>query len=268
MRSDVTRIMGVLNVTPDSFSDGGRYLDADAAVQHGLALAAAGADIVDVGGESTRPGSVRVAPGEEEDRILPVVARLAAEGVTVSVDTLNASTAMSAAAAGATIVNDVSGGLADEEMFRNLAGTPLIYVLGHWRGPMSDGGDTTYDDVVADVRAELRDRVRAAKEAGLAAEQLVLDPGLGFGKAGQANWKVLAHLEAFCELGLPVMVGASRKRFVSALLPEGSPMAARDLPTAVISVLAAQSGAWAVRVHDVAGTRLALRTFEQWEAAR
>jgi len=260
--------MGVLNVTPDSFSDGGRYLAVDAAVAHGLALAEAGADIVDVGGESTRPGSQRISPGEEEARVLPVIAQLAEAGVRVSIDTLNASTALSAAAAGASVVNDVSGGLADPGMLPQIAGTPLTYIVGHWRGPMSDGGDTRYGDVVAEVRAELQERVRDAKAAGIAAGQLVIDPGLGFGKAGESNWRLLARFAELRELGLPVMVGASRKRFIGALLPEGAPLRDRDFPTAVLSVLAAQAGAWAVRVHDVAATRLALDVLERWEDAR
>ncbi len=262
----MTFIMGVLNVTPDSFSDGGAFFDANAAIQRGLALSAQGADIVDVGGESTRPGATRISAAEEQDRILPVVSALSREGVTVSIDTLNASTALSAAAAGASIINDVSGGLADPEILGCVAGTPLRYVLGHWRGG-SRGMDARadYADTVSEIRQELQSRIRAAKQAGISDEQLILDPGLGFSKLSTHNWQTLARQDEFTELGYPVMIGASRKRFLAELLDPAAPVEARDLPTAVISVLSAQLEAWAVRVHNVPETKLALDVWRQWQ---
>lgn len=251
--------MGVLNVTPDSFSDGGKWASTDAAVRHALTLRAQGADLIDVGGESTRPGATRVSPADEQARVIPVIAELARAGLVVSVDTLNAETAAAAAAAGATIINDVSGGLADPDMASVAAGTGLTYVAMHWRAHAQQmDALATYAHVVTEVRDELAARVAALVRAGMARENIVLDPGLGFSKLPEHNWQLLAHLDALDELGLPVMIGASRKRFLAASLPEGAPIAARDLPTAVVSVLAAQAGLWAVRVHDVAGTRAAL----------
>ena len=260
-----TLVMGVLNVTPDSFSDGGRWTGVDAALDHARALVAAGADIVDVGGESTRPGATRVPADEERRRVLPVVRELAAEGVRVSVDTMNAATAAAALEAGADIVNDVSGGLADPDMPRVAAEGGRTFVAMHWRGFLEAGPSRSrYDDVVADVRAELERRVEALVDAGVAREALVLDPGIGFSKGGLQNWQVLAGLHEIAGLGLPVLVGASRKRFLADLLPAGAPVADRDPATAVVSVLAAQAGAWGVRVHDVAGTRAALDVLGAW----
>ncbi|GAA3600244.1 dihydropteroate synthase [Klugiella xanthotipulae] len=262
----MTLIMGVLNVTPDSFSDGGRYLAANRAVEHALRMRDEGADIVDVGGESTRPGAVRITAEEEQDRILPVVSALVREGITVSVDTVNAATALSVAAAGARIINDVSGGLADPGMFAAVAGTDLRYLLGHWRDGSQNMDDRAhYADVPQDVRSELQARVRAAKEAGVGEEQLVLDPGLGFSKVGVQNWQLLARFDELRSLGHPVMVGASRKRFLAELLPADAPVDRRDLPTAIVSVLAAQAHAWAVRVHNVSATRVALDTLRAWQ---
>lgn len=253
--------MGVVNVTPDSFSDGGQWFDADSAIAHGLLLAGQGADIVDVGGESTRPGAARVEAPEELRRVLPVVAGLVAEGLRVSIDTMRATTAEAALAAGATMVNDVSAGLADTQMAGIVAGTPAQYVAMHWRGH-ADSMDAraVYTDVVAEVRRELLARVEALVAAGVTPEQLVLDPGLGFAKTADHNWAVLAGLGELTGLGLPVLVGASRKRFLGALLDPSAPVEARDLPTAVVSVLAAQAGAWCVRVHDVHSTKIALDT--------
>jgi dihydropteroate synthase len=251
--------MGVLNVTPDSFSDGGQWASTDAAIEHGLLLHAQGADLIDVGGESTRPGATRVAQEYEQRRILPVVTELASQGLRLSIDTLNAATALAAAKAGASIINDVSGGLADPGMAAVAAETGLTYVAMHWRGHAQQMDSLAdYGDVVTDVIAELSARVDALTAAGVAREHIVLDPGLGFSKRAEHNWQLINRLDAFAELGLPVMVGASRKRFLAAVLPVDAPVPGRDLPTAVVSVLAAQAGAWAVRVHDVAATRTAL----------
>ena len=265
-----TLVLGVLNVTPDSFSDGGRWTDLDAALAHGRSLVAAGADVVDVGGESTRPGATRVEPDEELRRVLPVVRELAAEGVRVSIDTVHAGTAAAALEAGAEIVNDVSGGLADADMARVVAESGRTFVAMHWRGFLDAGPSRSgYDDVVADVRDELARRVDALVDAGVAREALVLDPGLGFSKAGLQNWQLLARLHELATLGLPLLVGASRKRFLGELLPDGADPVERDAATAVVSVLASQAGAWGVRVHDVAGTRAALDVLGAWrEGAR
>ncbi|WP_348788920.1 dihydropteroate synthase [Leifsonia sp. NPDC080035] len=263
----MTLIMGVLNVTPDSFSDGGLWLEPDAAVEHALELVAQGADIIDVGGESTRPGAHRVDPAEERARVVPVIRRLTEQGVTVSVDTMNGSTARAAADAGAAIINDVSGGLADPGMPDAVLETGLQYVVMHWRGQL-DSADShaVYTDTVAEVRSELSARVTDLLERGVDPAKLILDPGLGFSKNASHNWQVLAGLREVETLGFPVLIGASRKRFLGALLPEGAPVADRDAPTAVISALAAQAGVWAVRVHDVTSTRLALDVVRAWQA--
>jgi dihydropteroate synthase len=256
--------MGILNVTPDSFSDGGRYGTVEAAVAHGLTMAAAGADYVDVGGESTRPGAGRVTPEEECRRVLPVIAGLAAGGVAVSIDTTRASVAAAALAAGAVVVNDVSGGLADPGMASIVADAGVPWVLMHRRGDSRDmDSRARYDDVVTDVRRELCRRVDAALAAGVAAERIVVDPGLGFAKRPEHDLALLADLDRISDLGFPVLVGASRKRFLGALLaaPDGTsrPPAGRDSATVATSVLAARAGAWGVRVHDVAGSVDALR---------
>ena len=258
-----TLIMGVLNVTPDSFSDGGRWQNLDDAIAHGVAMTEAGAGIVDVGGESTRPGAVSVAPADERKRVMPIVRELVARGITVSIDTMHASTALAAVDAGAEIINDVSGGLADEGMARVVAETGVHFVAMHWRG----GADVQagYRDVVADVRSELKSRVAELVVAGVQPERIVLDPGLGFDKDAEHNWQLLARLDELATLGHGILIGASRKRFIGTLLPEGAPMEDRDLPTAVISALAARSGVWAVRVHDVPSTRLALDVWQRWQ---
>lgn len=274
----VTRIMGIVNVTPDSFSDGGRWLDPQAAVEHGLALAAEGADLLDVGGESTRPGSRRPTPEEELARVLPVVRELAAAGQLVSVDTMRASVAEAALEAGATLVNDVSGGLADPRMAAVVAASGAPLVVMHWRGLLTDpDARPHYDDVVAEVCAELRARVDALVAQGVDADQLVLDPGFGFSKDAEHNWQLLAGLSAVVDLGLPVVVGTSRKRFLGRLpdrpgtRPEAgaepSAPTERDVATAATSVLAAQAGAFAVRVHEAGPTRDALGVLELTRAA-
>ena len=261
--------MGVLNVTPDSFSDGGLWLEPGAAIEHGLELVAQGADLVDVGGESTRPGAVRVDPVEEQNRVVPVIRELAANGVTVSVDTLNASTARAAVEAGAAIINDVSGGLGDPGMPDAVIDTGAQYVVMHWRGRL-DAADSraVYSHTVAEVRTELSARITDLLQRGVDPAKLILDPGLGFSKSARHNWQVLAGLPQIETLGYPVLIGASRKRFLGALLPEGAAAEDRDAPTAVISALAAQAGAWAVRVHDVPSTRLALDVARAWQAGR
>ena len=256
--------MGILNVTPDSFSDGGRHDTVEAAVAHGLGMAAAGADYVDVGGESTRPGAGRVDVGEELRRVLPVITELARLGIPVSIDTTRAAVATAAVAAGAVMVNDVSGGLADPAMASVVAEAGVPWVLMHRRGHSRDMyAEATYEDVVADVRRELCQRVDAALAAGVAAERLVVDPGLGFAKQPEHDLALLAGLEGIAALGFPVLVGASRKRFLGALLAtaDGQPRPAdrRDSATLATSVLAARAGAWGVRVHDVAGSADAVR---------
>jgi dihydropteroate synthase len=256
--------MGILNVTPDSFSDGGRYDTRDAAVAHAVGMAAAGADYVDVGGESTRPGADRVDAAEELRRVLPVVAELASAGVPVSIDTTRPRVAAAALAAGAVMVNDVSGGLADPGMARVVAETGAPWVLMHRRGDSRDMyAQATYGDVVSDVRRELCERVDAALAAGVAAEQLVVDPGLGFAKQPEHDLALLAALDRIVDLGFPVLVGASRKRFLGAVLATSDgrprPPDGRDSATLATSVLAARAGAWGVRVHDVTATVDAVR---------
>ncbi|MCT2085269.1 dihydropteroate synthase [Microbacterium enclense] len=263
----MTLVMGIVNVTPDSFSDGGRFLDPDVAIAHARSLAALGADLLDVGGESTRPGAERVAPRIEQQRVLPVVEALASEGLFVSIDTMNASTARAAVAAGARLVNDVSGALADPEMLAAVAESGADIALGHWRGPSAEMyARAEYDDVVAEVLAELRERVDAAEAAGIPRSRIVVDPGIGFGKRGDQNWAVLRALPRVTDLGCRVLVGTSRKRFLAETIGGDADLARRDLATAVTSVLADQAGAWAVRVHDVPTTRDALAVARAWEA--
>lgn len=248
--------MGVLNVTPDSFSDGGSYLDAAAAVAAGRALHAAGADVIDVGGESTRPGADRVDAAVEAARVVDVVNGLTAAGIAVSIDTTRASVAAAALDAGAQLINDVSGGLADPDMAALAAGRGCGWVLMHWRAPSDQmHKHAEYADVVAEVRAELCARVDAALEAGVAADRIVVDPGLGFAKRPEHNWALSAHLDAFTQLGYPVLFGGSRKSYLGALLADADgrsrPPVERDAATAATSLLAFQAGVWGVRVHDV-----------------
>jgi dihydropteroate synthase len=262
--------MGVLNVTDDSFSDGGRYLDAGDAVAHGLAMAAEGAGIVDVGGESTRPGATRIDPQVEASRVVPVVKELATQGITVSIDTMHADVARAALQSGARMVNDVSGGRADPAMAPLVAEAGVPWVLMHWRPVSPDHPHRAphYRDVVAEVRDELLAGVDDAVAAGVDPGNLVIDPGLGFAKTGQHNWALLRALPQFVGTGIPVLLGASRKRFLGALLagPDGSPRApdGRETATAVISALAALYGAWGVRVHDVRASVDALKVVGAW----
>jgi len=264
-------VMGVVNVTDDSFSDGGLFLDRDRAVAHGMELVAQGAAIVDVGGESTRPGAIRIDPAVETARVLPVIEELAAQGITVSVDTMHAGVARAALAAGAQIVNDVSGGLADPDMVRVVADAGVPWVLMHWRsvGSARPHQAPVYRDVVAQVRDELMAGADAAVRAGVDPARLILDPGLGFAKTAQHNWALLAALPEFVATGIPILVGASRKRFLGALLagPDGTPRPpdGRETATAVVSALAGWHGAWGVRVHDVAASVDALAVVSAWQ---
>lgn len=262
-----TRIMGVLNVTPDSFSDGGRWFDQASAVAHGLDLIASGADIVDIGGESTRPGATRVDEAEELRRVVPVVRELAASGALISVDTMRASVAAAAIDAGAHIINDVSAGLSDPAMLSVAADTGVPIVLMHWRGYL-DRADASfhYDDVVAEVIAELRARIDEAVAVGVDPADIIVDPGLGFSKNAEHNWQILAGLGEFAVFDQRLLVAASRKRFIASLVSPDDPAQAgeaeKDDATAVISAFAAQAGAWAVRVHDPAASALACRVAE------
>jgi len=247
--------MGILNVTPDSFSDGGRFSGIIDAVEHGLAMAAAGADVVDVGGESTRPGADRVPADEEIRRVLPVITELAAAGLSTTIDTTRAAVASVALDAGAAGVNDVSGGLADPDMAGVAAEAGCPWVLMHWRGHSRNMATlASYSDVVVDVRDELRQRVDTALAAGVRVEQLILDPGLGFAKTAEHNWALLDRLEVLLDLSLPVLIGASRKAFLGRLLVDESgrarPPDERDDATAAITTMVAELGVWGVRVHD------------------
>lgn len=266
-------VMGVVNVTPDSFSDGGRWATTELAVAHGRQLIAQGADLLDVGGESTRPGARRVDLAEEQNRVLPVIRELADAGIAVSVDTIHAATAAAAIEAGAVIVNDVSGGLADPAMAGVLADAGVVYICQHWRGdPRTMDGLTDYGgDVLAGVEAELRARLDHLADAGLADEQVVIDPGLGFAKTHEQSWRLLAATARLREdLRRPVLIGASRKRFLALALPDdvaADPLA-RDAATAATTALAAAAGAWAVRVHEVPASRDAVRTASLWKETR
>jgi dihydropteroate synthase len=262
--------MGVVNVTNDSFSDGGLFLDRDRAVEHGLMLAAEGAAIVDVGGESTRPGATRVDARVESARVLPVIKELAGQGITVSIDTMHAEVAQAALENGAQIVNDVSGGRADPNMAGLVADAKVPWVLMHWRSVSADRPHEVpaYRDVVAEVRDELLASVDAAVDAGVDPGRLIIDPGLGFAKTAQHNWALLRALPELVGTGIPVLVGASRKRFLGTLLAaadgEPRPLGGRETATAVISALAGLHGAWGVRVHDVRASVDALKVLEAW----
>ncbi len=273
--ADRCLVMGVVNVTPDSFSDGGQWYGADQAIGHGLELLEQGADIVDVGGESTRPGAQRIGADEELRRVGPVVTELVKAGVPVSIDTMRARVAEFALEAGARLVNDVSGGLADPDMPRLVAAAGACYVVTHWRGYSHDMyARAVYADVVGEVREELTRRVAAVVAAGVDPGRIVIDPGLGFGKRHEHNWPLLARLPEVATLGgrtFPVLVAASRKGFLGGLLagPDGTPrpIGGREEATVAITALAAMSGAWCVRVHQVPANVDAVRVAAAWRAA-
>ncbi len=247
------RVMAVLNVTPDSFSDGGRWVDPAAAVAHGRELISQGADYLDIGGESTRPGAGRVSVDEELRRVIPVVQGLAGAGVPLSIDTTRAEVARAAIANGAAVINDVSGGLADPQMLALAAELTAPIILMHWRGPAASMEQLAhYGDVVAEVTEELRQRVLAARAAGVATDQIILDPGLGFAKTAEHNWRLLAGVPQLLELGYPLLIGASRKRFLRELVPAEAADSARvDELSALVTTQVARAGVWGVRVHEV-----------------
>jgi len=266
-----TRVMGIVNVTPDSFSDGGRYASTEAAIAHGLALLADGADILDIGGESTRPGATRPLVDEELGRVIPVIRELANAGAVVSVDTMRADVADAALAVGARIVNDVSGGLADPRMLSAVAASEAAYVAMHWRAHSARMQDfAVYDGpggVVAAVRDELSARLDAAVSAGIGRERVVLDPGLGFAKNAEHNWPLLRELDALQALGQPLLVGASRKRFLGELLADADgtprPVDQREHANTALTVLLARAGVWGIRVHDVRASTDALAVLDR-----
>ena len=270
-------VLGILNVTADSFSDGGRHLAYEDAVAHARQMVAAGADLIDVGGESTRPGSLRVDEADEQRRVLPLVRALHADGVPVSVDTMRARVAANALADGATVINDVSGGLADPDMLRVVAEHRAPVILMHWVSPdeylAGAGGRAEYGgDVVGAVRDHLARRADAALAAGIDAADIVLDPGLGFAKDAGDNWALLHELDQLIGLGFPVLVAASRKRFIGSLLSDTAGQArevsGRDAATAAITAISAAAGAWGVRVHDVAPSADAVRVAAAWTSGR
>jgi dihydropteroate synthase len=270
---DRTLVMGVLNVTPDSFSDGGRYVDPEAAIRHGKNLAADGADIVDVGGESTRPGAERVDVDVELTRVVPVIRELTAAGVRVSIDTMRSAVAEAALDAGALLVNDVSGGLADPDMVKVVAAAEAPYVVMHSRGDSADMHDRArYDDVVAEVAAELDARLSAVVAAGVSLDRVVIDPGIGFAKTAEHNWALLARLDEIAALGRPLLVGASRKSFLGHLLADANgtprPVDQREDATTALSAILAWQGVWGVRVHDVRPTVDALRVVTELRRAQ
>ena len=240
-------IMGILNVTPDSFADGGRHNEFDAAVARGLEMIAEGVDIIDIGGESTRPGAERVSEAEEIARTIPVITELAKHGVKISIDTMRASTAEAAIKAGASIINDVSGGLADPPMLQTAARLGVPYIAMHWRGQSKDmNSKAIYNDVVIDVISELQERITAALDAGIEVSNLIIDPGLGFAKDAEHNWEIIDSVDSFVDLGYPVLIGASRKRFLGGESPDEREQATIDLTKRL-----ATTGVWAVRVHSV-----------------
>jgi dihydropteroate synthase len=265
-----TLVMGILNVTPDSFSDGGLWDAPQAAIERGRQLHSAGADLVDVGGESTRPGAARITVDEELERVLPVVTALVGDGIQVSIDTMRAEVAQACVSAGAILVNDVSGGQADAEMLPWLATSTVPYVAMHWRGPSDVMEDfAMYDDVVSDVVAELQTRLEALEAAGVDLDRVVLDPGLGFAKRSAHNWALLRDLDALAALGRPLLIGASRKRFLGDVLADGEgeprPLAERDAAGDAVTALAAYLGVWCVRVHEVRASRDAVLVAQAWK---
>ena len=240
-------VMGILNVTPDSFADGGRHHEFDAAVKRGLEMIAEGVDIIDVGGESTRPGADRVSQEEEIARTIPVITELAKHGATISIDTMRASTARAAVKAGAAMINDVSGGLADDAMLQTAAELKVPYIAMHWRGQSKDmNSKAVYGDVVTDVISELNERIDAALDAGIHKDNLIIDPGIGFAKDAEHNWAIIDSIERFVSMGYPVLVGASRKRFLGGDSPDE-----REQATIELTKRLGTTGVWAVRVHSV-----------------
>ena len=262
-----TLVMGVINVTPDSFSDGGLFLDSKVAIEHAKQMLLDGADIIDIGGESTRPGSQRISAQEEIDRVLPVILEMAKTDAILSIDTMRAEVAKVAMSAGAHMINDVSGGKADPEMLGYVAELTAPFILMHWRGPSNIMNTlTNYDDVVRDVTMEISAQVEIAVSAGVARDRIAIDPGIGFAKTVEQNWPILKHLDILDELGLPILMGASRKKFLGELLANnGEPreMAQRESATTAISTLMALRQTWAVRVHDVKATRDAVAVVER-----
>ncbi len=271
------KLMGVLNITPDSFSDGGQFLELDQALAQARLLTEQGAEIIDVGGESTRPGAMRVSLNQEQDRVLPVISAIAKDlDVSISIDTMNSTTARLAVEAGANIVNDVSGGLADPEIFSAISDLDCQYVLGHWRGH-SDVMDNlvSYSDVAREVVGELAEQVSMAVANGIARERIIVDPGLGFAKDMKQNWDLVARLNELETLSLPILVGASRKRFLAAVLNEVDPASVsnprRDVATAVLTALLLQRKLWGIRVHNVEATSDAIKVvaaLKESESAR
>lgn len=249
------KILGILNVTPDSFSDGGRYFDTEVALEHAHRMIDDGADIIDVGGESTRPGSARVGVEEEQRRVLPVVKELAADGIAVSVDTMNASTMKACLEAGARYINDVSAGQMDPDMLQLAADSKAEIILMHWRGLLSDAGAVFhYDNVVEEVRAELIERIEAAVDAGVNPGRIIVDPGLGFSKNAEHNWEIMNNLDRLADIGPRLLVAGSRKRFLSSFLTEHNDHASEhdiDIATSALTAMSCHAGAWGVRVHDV-----------------
>jgi dihydropteroate synthase len=267
-----TLVMGVVNVTPDSFSDGGEWFQPRDAIEHGLELIEEGADLIDVGGESTRPGAARPDVAEELRRVLPVVSELAATGTVVSIDTMRPRVAAEAVASGARLVNDVSGGQADPDMLPLVAGLGLPYVCMHWRGHSTDMQTrATYGDVVADVIAELASQVDSVIEAGITKDQLIIDPGFGYAKTGEHNWQLLQRIDELAALELPVLAGVSRKTFLGTLLaaPDGSPRPPKDRgdATVALTTLLASRGIWGVRVHSVRASRDAIAVVDRMAAS-
>ena len=258
------RVMGVLNVTPDSFSDGGKFESLELALQHAKELVDAGADLIDIGGESTRPGARRIPLEVEQQRILPVIQAIRTEfDIPISIDTLNSQTAAAAVALGAQYVNDVSGGRADNDMFGTLADLDAKLIIGHWRGPSETmDGLASYKNVAHEVALELEQQLIEAQAAGITADRIIIDPGLGFAKDINQNWQLVARLDELKKFGLPILVGASRKRFIASALNQSNPAAVtnerRDVATAVLTALLLQRGLWGVRVHNVAATRDAI----------
>lgn len=264
MSQQRTLVMGILNVTPDSFADGGRHFDFESAIKRAKEMISEGVDIIDVGGESTRPGADRVSEEVERDRVIPVITELAELGITLSIDTTRANIAQAAIGAGATIINDVSGGLADPKMAAVVASNSAIqYVVMHWRGHAKDMANAAnYKSVVSEVKDELDDRVIALTKAGILPEQIILDPGIGFAKTAEHNWELLRNIDRLNLLGFPVLVGASRKRFLGDLLGANS-ADDRDSASVAITTIMAKAGVWGVRTHSVKPHRDAIAVVEE-----